>query len=175
MSPVHDPRFSSTRWSKNLEADAKWSAERAKWDYLLAIGMMVVGLIVFVIQVVVGTGQPLTMPAAVMTWGFLVVLASVVGIGALYIVCMVFGDDAGNIGLAFLRLMGTFSVALVAFWFFQGIGCFAIIVSGGVIALSVAILFDWDGKQGMAFAAVMLLLWIGLSFLLAAITHSMGM
>jgi hypothetical protein len=174
MSPVHDPRFSSTRWRENLEADAQWSAERTKRDYLIALGMTVVGLIVFIIQIIAQTGEPLSTPAALITWGVLVVGASVLGIGALYIVCAIFGDDAGSIGLAFLRLMGTFSVALVAFTFLEPVGCLALIVAGGVIAVCVAVLFDWDGKQGMAFAAIMLVLWIGLSFVLTAILFALA-
>lgn len=168
MSPVHDPRFSSTRWRKNLEADARWSTDQAKRDYLIAVGMILVGLAVFAVLALVEMGTALSIPAAAIAWGTLVIGASIVGIAALVVVCAAFGEDAGNFGLAFLRLMGIFSIALITLVVF-GFGCIGMVVAAGVIGLAASVLFEWEGTVGMAFAVVMMLLFIALVFVLGMI------
>jgi hypothetical protein len=175
MSPVHDPRFSQARWRKILDDDARQTADRAKWDYLVALGLVVVGLVAYAIQVGVGAGDPVSLTAAVVKWGVLVVGASVVGLLALHIVCSLAGDDAGLLGLAFLRLMAACSITLVVYGFIHNLDRLGIWMTAGALALCIAGLFKWEGRQSLFFAVIMLGLWVGLNLLFALVRRELGL
>jgi len=163
--PVHDPRTARAKfdWQADLEADSR---ERGRKEYTNALITFAVcaGINVLAITLKSGasgvTALGASGVAAGMIFGLQLVLTVVAAFFGVLIVCALLGEDAGPIGLVFLRLAAALAAADLVLFVLPGMGCFTLVLFILALMVAVQVLFDYDRIASLLVA----LLTVGVSW-----------
>jgi len=162
MSPYVDPRAVGDRWQQQLERERQASVTAARMEYIKPLIMLVLGWIFWVAYNLATehAGLAAVIPLTV-GWAIMMAISIVAGLLGLIVTCKLFGDDAGLLTLAFVRLAGIYSVImLVAVLCGHFAGCFGLLITLGIMAGLIAWLFEWELRQGLIVAVVTWCAWL---------------
>lgn len=164
MAPIHDPRFSGTRWEGAVES-ARQETRRAHLQaYIVPLLMLAAGWLAAVAYpIIVGGAGVGDAVAATGVWLVILAISVVAGVLGLVITCKLFGDDAGNLWLALVRLAGIYAVVMVVGAVLSMLACIGLIITLAIMAGLVAMLFEMEFKEGLVVAIVTWLVLIGVS------------
>ena len=172
MAPVHDPRFSGTRWEGVLESTREEARRAHRRAYIIPLLMLAAGwLAAIAYPVIVGGDGVVDAVVATGMWLVILAISVVAGVLGLVITCKLFGDDAGNLWLALVRLAGIYAVVMVVGAALSGLGCYGLIVTLAIMAGLVAMLFEMEFKEGLVVAIVTWLVWVGASLGITALMN----
>ncbi len=118
MSPIHDPRFSSTRWKERLAESRAASEQAARMEYLKPLAMLLLGGGTVMAWLFLTPAEGADAPAAAtvaLLYPVVLAIELVFGVAGLWVVAKLWLGGAGPLGLAILRLAGIYTaVDLIA-------------------------------------------------------------
>jgi hypothetical protein len=164
MIPVHDSRFAGMR--RDALEYARRESRRAELKaYFVPMGMLAAGWAATIAYaVIVDDAGPLEAVAATGAWLLVLAISMVAGLLGLVITCKLFGDDAGNLLLALIRLAGIYAVIMIVGAVLSGLMCFGLVLTLVIMGILVAALFEMEFKEGFVVAVVTWLAWIAVAF-----------
>ncbi len=177
MSPIHDPRFSSTRWKERLAESRAASEQAARTEYLKPLAMLLLGGGTVMAWLFLTPAQGADAPAAAtvaLLYPVVLAIELLFGVAGLWVVSKLWLGGAGPLGLAILRLAGIYAVVdllavIIAPLFFVGwliqLVCYVCLL---------AWLFELEVSESIVLALVTFVLKVGAGLILAATLAGAG-
>ncbi|UCD74146.1 MAG: hypothetical protein JSV91_10185 [Phycisphaerales bacterium] len=139
------------------------AAREYRRDFIVPIIMLVGGWIVSVLYTATSLEAGLVGALAESgVWVIVLGVSVIAGLIGLIVVCKLYGEDAGSLWLGLVRLAGVCSATMAAALLFTPVvGCLRIILTLGIMAGLVALVFRMDLRAGMVVATVTWLAWFG--------------
>ena len=171
MSPIHDPRFSKTRWEGARKAELEESVRIQRNEYIKPMVMFTVAFLLFptipVFGILAESGAT-DAAIAIGVYCLAIGVAIVIGLIALVITCGLFGTGAGPLMLGLLWLAAIFAVVFAFNSFLPISGCVSLLIILAIIAGLVAWMFDMDKVESVTVAVITWLIWIGSNIVIYA-------
>jgi hypothetical protein len=161
MTPVHDPRFGGAHRQAALDYARQENRRAERRAYIIPLVMLAVGwLAMIAYPVIADRAGLLDAMAATGVWLLILAISMVAGLLGLIVTCKLFGDDAGNLLLALIRLAGIYAIVMVVGTLLSGLMCLGFALTLAIMAGLVALLFEMEFKEGVVVAVVTWLAWL---------------
>lgn len=165
MSPVADPRFTS-------QSRAAYVEDVTKQEWMTPLIMTGVGFAIIALAFVFdfGLGGAAVGLVAV---GMLLALRVILGIIALWLMCVIMSTGVGPLGLACVRLVGIFTLTTATGLLLSNLGCMGIIINAFIVGGLLMWMFDLDGTEATVTIILMMAVYIVAGIVLASVFASM--